>query len=57
VDYNDSSTVTSHEWSWMPLEVILDSYLQMIDEGKVQTVSKDQAKLVKLDNPSCGVMD
>ncbi|CEL02088.1 hypothetical protein ASPCAL01663 [Aspergillus calidoustus] len=55
-DYNDSPTVTSREWSWMPLEVILDSYLQMIDDEKVQTISEDQAKLVKSD-PSCSVVD
>lgn len=40
----------------MPLEAILDSYLQMIDEEKVQTISEDQAKLVK-SNPSCHVVD
>ncbi|KAI9035706.1 uncharacterized protein KD926_002987 [Aspergillus affinis] len=56
-DYNDTSTITSRPWGWMPLEVILDSYLDMIDDGKVQTISEDQAKLVKLDNPSCRVMD
>ncbi|RDW67219.1 uncharacterized protein DSM5745_09085 [Aspergillus mulundensis] len=37
-DYNDTKYITSHEWSWMPLEVILDSYLQMIDEGKVTAI-------------------
>ncbi|KAL5359772.1 hypothetical protein BJX96DRAFT_174664 [Aspergillus floccosus] len=55
-DYNDSPIVTCHEWGWMPLEVILDSYLQMIDEEKVQTISEDQAKLVQND-PSCSVVD
>ncbi|OJJ05224.1 hypothetical protein ASPVEDRAFT_44747 [Aspergillus versicolor CBS 583.65] len=48
-DINDTRLITRHEWSWMPLEVILDSYLQMIDEGKAQAVSKDQAKLLKMD--------
>jgi hypothetical protein len=47
-DINDTSLVTRHEWSWMPLEVILDSYLQMFDEGKAQAVSEDQAKLLKM---------
>jgi hypothetical protein len=37
----------------MPLEVILDSYLQMIDEGKVQTVSKEQGELLYR-TPGCG---
>ncbi|KAL2819551.1 hypothetical protein BDW59DRAFT_165004 [Aspergillus cavernicola] len=55
-DYNDSPIITSHEWGWMPLEVILDSYLQMINEEKVQTISEDQAKLVK-SNPSCQVVE
>ncbi|KAL4733867.1 hypothetical protein BDV11DRAFT_213369 [Aspergillus similis] len=45
-DWNDTKMVTSHEWSWMPLEVILDSYLQMVDEGKVEAVSKEQAALL-----------
>ncbi|KAL2827351.1 hypothetical protein BDW59DRAFT_179138 [Aspergillus cavernicola] len=48
-DINDTMLITRHEWGWMPLEVILDSYLQMIDEGKAQTVSEDQAKLLKMD--------
>lgn len=48
-DINDTRLITSHEWSWMPLEVILDSYLQIIDEGKAQAVSKDQARLLKMD--------
>lgn len=48
-DINDTRLITSHEWSWMPLEVILDSYLRMIDEGKAQAVSEDQAKLLKMD--------
>ncbi|KAF9887221.1 hypothetical protein FE257_010475 [Aspergillus nanangensis] len=55
-DYNYSDMITSHEWSWMPLEVILDSYLQMIDKEKVQTISDEQAKLVEKD-PSCTVVD
>ncbi|KAL5340971.1 hypothetical protein BJX70DRAFT_84565 [Aspergillus crustosus] len=41
-DYNDTRSVTNHKWSWMPLEVILDSYLQMIDEGKVEVASEDE---------------
>lgn len=41
--------ITMHEWSWMPLEVILDSYLQMDDEKKAQAISKDQAKLLRMD--------
>ncbi|KAL4966309.1 uncharacterized protein BDV14DRAFT_208294 [Aspergillus stella-maris] len=48
-DINDTFFIVTKEWAWMPLEVILDSYLQMIDEGKVQAVSKDQAKLLKMD--------
>ncbi|KAL2802424.1 hypothetical protein BJX63DRAFT_437900 [Aspergillus granulosus] len=48
-DYNDTMIITSHKWGWMPLEVILDSYLQMIDEEKVQTISKDQANLLDRD--------
>ena len=55
-DYNDSPNITSHKWGWIPLEAILDSYVQMIDEKKVQTISEDQAKLVK-SNPSCHVVD
>ncbi|KAL5340438.1 hypothetical protein BJX70DRAFT_108145 [Aspergillus crustosus] len=55
-DYNDTPIITGHEWSWLPLEVILDSYLQMIDKEKVQTISEDQAKLVR-DDPSCHVVD
>ncbi|KAL3490748.1 hypothetical protein BJX62DRAFT_251806 [Aspergillus germanicus] len=35
-DYNDTAIITTREYSWMPLEVILDSYLQMIDEEKVE---------------------
>ncbi|PLB44170.1 hypothetical protein P170DRAFT_416616 [Aspergillus steynii IBT 23096] len=48
-DINDTRFITRHEWSWMPLEVILDSYLQMADEEKAQAVSKDRAKLLKMD--------
>ncbi|KAL2814768.1 hypothetical protein BJX63DRAFT_442368 [Aspergillus granulosus] len=54
--YNDTAVVTTRPWGWMPLEVILDSYLKMIDEEKVQTISEDQAKLVESD-PSCTVVD
>ncbi|KAL4860566.1 hypothetical protein BDV12DRAFT_209096 [Aspergillus spectabilis] len=48
-DINDTFIIVTKEWAWMPLEVILDSYLQMIDEGKAQAVSTDQAKLLKMD--------
>ncbi|KAH8425436.1 uncharacterized protein LDX57_003189 [Aspergillus melleus] len=48
-DTYDTRFITRQEWSWMPLEVILDSYLQMLDEEKAQVVSKDQAKLLKMD--------
>ncbi|KAL3443271.1 hypothetical protein BJX65DRAFT_285483 [Aspergillus insuetus] len=54
-DYNDTAIITTREYRWMPLEVILDSYLQMIDEEKVQTISEDQAEIVKND-PSCEVV-
>ena len=55
-DWNDTRMVTCHEWSWMPLEVILDSYLQMVDEGKVEAVSKEQAALLDGD-PKIGVVE
>ncbi|KAL3428597.1 hypothetical protein BDV09DRAFT_201433 [Aspergillus tetrazonus] len=42
-DYNDTSGVCALPFSWMPLEVILDAYLQMIDEGKVEAVTDDRA--------------
>ncbi|KAL4866796.1 hypothetical protein BDV12DRAFT_198889 [Aspergillus spectabilis] len=32
---DNTSAICQHEWGWMPLEVILDAYLQMADEGKV----------------------
>ncbi|KAL4786086.1 hypothetical protein BJX76DRAFT_355498 [Aspergillus varians] len=42
-DYNDTMVITSHEWGWMPLEVILDSYLQMIDEEKYTKTDLERA--------------
>ncbi|KAL2860035.1 hypothetical protein BJX68DRAFT_224198 [Aspergillus pseudodeflectus] len=38
VHVDDTRDTCLHEWAWMPLEVILDSYLQMADEGKVSIV-------------------
>ncbi|KAL4902738.1 hypothetical protein BDW74DRAFT_169328 [Aspergillus multicolor] len=51
----NTQLVTAHEWGWMPLEVILDSYLQMVDEGKVEAVSTEQVALLGGD-PTCGVV-
>ncbi|KAL2812886.1 hypothetical protein BDW59DRAFT_176887 [Aspergillus cavernicola] len=42
-DYNDTPGVCALPFAWMPLEVILDAYLQMIDEGKVEAVTDDRA--------------
>ncbi|KAL4809792.1 hypothetical protein BDV18DRAFT_49415 [Aspergillus unguis] len=55
-DLEDTRMIANKEWSWMPLEVILDSYLQMIDEGKVEAVSKEQAALLDRD-PNIGVLE
>jgi hypothetical protein len=30
--------ICQHEWSWLPLEVILEGYLDMLKEGKVRVV-------------------
>ncbi|KAL4969599.1 uncharacterized protein BDV14DRAFT_195862 [Aspergillus stella-maris] len=43
-DYNDTQIIAEHGWSWMPLEVILDSYLQMIDEKKVDSIPVNEWK-------------
>ncbi|KAL4801182.1 hypothetical protein BDV18DRAFT_167636 [Aspergillus unguis] len=51
-DYNDTPEVARHEWGWMPLEVILDSYLQMIDEGKMEAVPNWKAEELGLSNYS-----
>ncbi|RDW90223.1 uncharacterized protein DSM5745_01998 [Aspergillus mulundensis] len=42
-DYNDTPDVCALPFAWMPFEVILDAYLQMIDEGKVEAVTDDTA--------------
>lgn len=42
-DYNDTPGVCALPFAWMPLEVVLDAYLQMIDEGKVEAVTDDRA--------------
>ncbi|KAL4795225.1 hypothetical protein BDV19DRAFT_389362 [Aspergillus venezuelensis] len=42
-DYNDTPGVCALPFAWMPLEVILDAYLQMIDEGKVEAVTDETA--------------
>ncbi|KAL6229239.1 hypothetical protein BDW75DRAFT_245908 [Aspergillus navahoensis] len=38
VHVDDTDVTCLHEWGWMPLEAILDSYLQMTDEGKVTII-------------------
>ncbi|KAL4958711.1 uncharacterized protein BDV14DRAFT_207500 [Aspergillus stella-maris] len=43
-DYDDTPGVCALPFAWMPLEVILDAYLQMIDEGKVEYTPADVAK-------------
>ncbi|BCS26963.1 uncharacterized protein APUU_60011A [Aspergillus puulaauensis] len=35
-DYNDTPGVCALPFAWMPLEVILEAYLRLIDEGKVE---------------------
>ncbi|KAL3482966.1 hypothetical protein BJX62DRAFT_245351 [Aspergillus germanicus] len=35
---NESVEICQHEWSWLPLEVILEGYLDMLKEGKVRIV-------------------
>lgn len=40
-DYNDTPGICALPFAWMPLEVILDAYLQMIDEGKIQAATDD----------------
>lgn len=52
-DYNDTAGVCALTFAWMPLEVILDAYLQMIDEGKVEAVTDDRADYLmdELDSP------
>ncbi|KAL4982801.1 hypothetical protein BDW68DRAFT_191856 [Aspergillus falconensis] len=52
----DTTSITSYEWSWMALGAILDSYFQMIDEGKAEAVSKDQVTLLEID-PKVGVVE
>lgn len=42
-DYNDTPGVCALPFAWMPLEVIIDAYLQMIGEGKVEAVPDDRA--------------
>jgi hypothetical protein len=42
-DYNETPGVCALPFVWMPLKVILDAYLQMIDEGKVEAVTDNRA--------------
>ncbi|KAL2827145.1 hypothetical protein BDW59DRAFT_160432 [Aspergillus cavernicola] len=37
-DYNDCVDICKHDWSWLPLEDILEGYVKMIDKGKVTLV-------------------
>lgn len=37
-------SVCTHEWGWLPLEVILDAYLQMHDEGKAEALPPSRLK-------------
>ncbi|KAL3479681.1 hypothetical protein BJX99DRAFT_222009 [Aspergillus californicus] len=48
-DYNDTWPVSMHEWGWMPLEVILDAYLQMHDEGKAEAVLPSRLKALRVE--------
>ncbi|KAL4994199.1 hypothetical protein BDV10DRAFT_189272 [Aspergillus recurvatus] len=41
-DYNDTPGVCALPYAWMPLEVTLDAYLQMIDDRKVEAVPDDR---------------
>ncbi|KAL3469678.1 hypothetical protein BJX99DRAFT_251800 [Aspergillus californicus] len=43
-DWNDTMAVCTHEWGWLPLEVILDAYLQMHDEGKAEALPPSRLK-------------
>ncbi|KAL2856128.1 hypothetical protein BJX68DRAFT_203099 [Aspergillus pseudodeflectus] len=37
-NYNEAVEICQHRWSWLPLEVILEGYLDMLNEGKVRIV-------------------
>ncbi|GIC87289.1 uncharacterized protein Aud_003673 [Aspergillus udagawae] len=42
-DLADITAMCERGWGWKPLEVILDAYLEMIDEGKIFTALDGQA--------------
>ncbi|KAL2821418.1 hypothetical protein BDW59DRAFT_150073 [Aspergillus cavernicola] len=50
-DWSDTQAVSWHEWGWMPLEVILDAYLQMHDEGKAEALPASRLKDFKNKGP------
>ncbi|KAL4885694.1 hypothetical protein BJY04DRAFT_214483 [Aspergillus karnatakaensis] len=42
-NFNEAVDICYHHWSWLPLEDILQGYLEMLDEGKVTIIPITQS--------------
>jgi hypothetical protein len=54
VHVDDTRDTCLHEWGWMPLEAILNSYLEMVDEGKVSIVRDFSYEMITRMTMTCG---
>ncbi|KAL4879022.1 hypothetical protein BJY04DRAFT_220618 [Aspergillus karnatakaensis] len=52
-DYNECHDICLHAYNWLPLETILEGYLDMIDHGKVAPVSVSDFKAIRSADPHC----